>query len=238
MGVAAVAAARCREVAAVKATSARVAAESALVAATPATVEVPATVDVLVAPAAVSVAGWARLAESYAGTTRSSPNPTTLRLGLVTAMFEFQGAAGVPSASAASSDGKLTFKLCRVGDVLTNTSEFGVPAMDDVERGGVTAAAQEVGVAQEGAGVRPTSSLLGEPGEDGPFFVSTEGASTGNRRQAGTEKEGAAARSAVTEMVGAEPSSPVRRQLEESERQHARASGGNTEDARWGWWYK
>lgn len=192
------------------------------------------------APAALPVAGWARLAKSYAGTTRSWPNPKRLRLGLAPAVFEFEGAAGVASASAPSSDGKLTFKLCRVGDVLINTSEseFGESATGDVdvERGGVTVTGPEVGVAQEGGGARPNSSLLREPGGDWPFSVSTEGAFTGNGRQAGTEKEGAAARPAVTEVVEAEAWSPVRWQLEECERQHARASGGNAEDTRWGWW--
>ena len=167
------------------------------------------------APAALPVAGWARLAKSYAGTTRSWPNPKRLRLGLVAAVFEFEGAAGVASASAPSSEGKLTFKLCRVGDAPTNTSELGVFATGDVGRGDVTAAGQEVGVRQEDGGARATSSLLGEPGEDWPFSVSTEGASIGKGRQAGTEKEEAAARPAVAEVVGAEPWSPVRWQLEE-----------------------
>ena len=105
-------------------------------AATPATVEVLAAVEVLVAAATVPVGGWAALAKSYAGTTRSWPNPKGLRLGLATAVCEFKGAKGVASASAPSADGKLTSKLRRV---LTNASELGVSATGDVRLGGVKA---------------------------------------------------------------------------------------------------
>ena len=134
------AATRCREMAAVKATSrAAVAGESAFMAATPATVEVLAAVEVLVAAATVPVGGWAALAKSYAGTTRSWPNPKGLRLGLATAVCEFKGAKGAASASAPSADGKLTSKLRRVAAVRTNASELGVSATGGVRLGGVKA---------------------------------------------------------------------------------------------------
>ena len=111
-------------------------------AATPATVEVLAAVEVLVAAATVPVGGWAALAKSYAGTTRSWPKPKGLRLGLATAVCEFKGAKGAASASAPSADGKLTSKLRRVGAV-RNASELGVSATvsatGDVRLGGVKA---------------------------------------------------------------------------------------------------
>ena len=108
-------------------------------AATPATVEVLAAVEVLVAAATVPVpGGWAALAKSYAGTTRSWPKPKGLRLGLATAVCEFKGAKGAASASAPSADGKLTSKLRRVGAV-RNASELGVSATGGVRLGGVKA---------------------------------------------------------------------------------------------------
>jgi hypothetical protein len=120
--------------AAVKATSrAAVAGEGAFMAAT------PATVEVLVPAATVPVGGWAMLAKSYAGTTRSWPNPKGLRLGLAAAVCELKGAKGVASAPAPSGDGKLTSKLRRVGAVLTNASELGVSATGDVRLGAVKA---------------------------------------------------------------------------------------------------
>ena len=58
----------------------------------------------------------------------------------------------------------------------------------------------------------------------------------GTGRQAGTEKEGAA-RPAVAAVEWAKPWSCVRWPLAESEREHARANGGNVEETGpWGWW--